>query len=540
MAYRSTSPFTPTRRQAVAYARVSSKEQEREGFSIPSQLKLLRGQTQASDIELVREFVDVETAKEPGRANFSEMLSFLKRQRTCRVLLVEKTDRLYRNLKDWVSIDDLDLEIHFVKENVVLSPDSRSTEKFMHGIRVLMAKNYIDNLGEEVSKGLREKAEEGLWPSFAPLGYLNVEGPDQRRLIVPDPDRAPLVAKLFEWYATGDYSLKEVGRMARQAGFTFRKSGAAIPTATAHRILRKRIYTGDFEWKGRVFQGTHPPIISRELWQRVQDVLDGRATRRPKRRRHQLAFSGLIHCGHCGCSMVGETKKGRYVYYHCTGYRGKCPEPYAREEVIERQFAELFRGLRLEPDVLAWVTKALRESQRDEKRFHEQAVARLQAESAQLNKRLEEMYLDKLDGRVSAAVYDRKSAEWRREQERLLAAIEDHRQANRTYIDAGVRLLELASRAHELFLKQEAAGKRDLLKFVISNSTWRDGQLSISYRPPFDLILEGVSQAVKNVPTNPSKGSPCANFDNWRRGWDSNPRDGCPPTAFPVPRPRPD
>ncbi len=211
--------------------------------------------------------------------------------------------------EDWVSIDDLDLEIHFVKENVVLSPDSRSTEKFIHGIRVLMAKNYIDNLGEEVSKGLREKAEPGLWPSFAPLGYVNAEGPDHRRLIVPDPDRAPLVTKLFEWYATGDYSLKEVGRMARQAGFTFRKSGAPIPTATAHRILRKRIYTGDFEWKGRIFPGTHPAIVSREMWQRVQDVLDGRATKRPKWRRHQFAFSGLIQCGHCGCSMVGETKK---------------------------------------------------------------------------------------------------------------------------------------------------------------------------------------------------------------------------------------
>ena len=228
MAYKSNSPITPTRRQAVAYARVSSKEQDREGFSIPSQLKLLRAHAQACDVELLSEFVDVETAKEPGRANFSEMLSFLKRQRTCRLLLVEKTDRLYRNLKDWVSIDDLDLEIHFVKESVVLSPDSRSTEKFMHGIRVLMAKNYIDYLGEEVSKGLREKAEEGLWPSFAPLGYLNVEGPDHRRLIVPDPERAPLVAQLFEWYATGDHSLKEVGRMAREAGFTFRKSRAPM------------------------------------------------------------------------------------------------------------------------------------------------------------------------------------------------------------------------------------------------------------------------------------------------------------------------
>ena len=125
------------------------------------------------------------------------MLKFLARDRSCRALLVEKTDRLYRNLKDWVLIDELELEIHFVKENVVLSHSSRSAEKFMHGINVLMAKNYIDNLAEEVSKALREKAEQGMWSSYSPLGYRNVETSEGRRGIEPDPERAPLVAQLF-------------------------------------------------------------------------------------------------------------------------------------------------------------------------------------------------------------------------------------------------------------------------------------------------------------------------------------------------------
>jgi site-specific DNA recombinase len=81
----------------------------------------------------------------------------------------KKTDRLYRNLKDWVTLDDFDLESHLVKENIVLSNDSRSSEKFMHGIRVLMAKNSLDNLSEEVKKGMREKAAQGQYPSRAPL-----------------------------------------------------------------------------------------------------------------------------------------------------------------------------------------------------------------------------------------------------------------------------------------------------------------------------------------------------------------------------------
>ena len=165
-------------RQSVVYARVSSKEQEKEGFSIPAQLKLLRDYAAAQSLAVAQEYIDVETAKQTGRANFGEMIARLRAEPAIRVLLVEKTDRLYRNLKDWVTVDELDVEIHFVKEGVVLSRESRSSEKFMHGIKVLMAKNYIDNLSEEARKGMQEKAEQGIWPTKTPLGYRNVTGPD--------------------------------------------------------------------------------------------------------------------------------------------------------------------------------------------------------------------------------------------------------------------------------------------------------------------------------------------------------------------------
>jgi site-specific DNA recombinase len=89
------------------------------------------------------------------------MLALLRANPSCRTILVEKTDRLYRNIRDWVTVDDLDLEVRFVKENAVVSKDSRSSDKFMHGIKVLMAKNYVDNLSEEVKKGQREKAAQG-------------------------------------------------------------------------------------------------------------------------------------------------------------------------------------------------------------------------------------------------------------------------------------------------------------------------------------------------------------------------------------------
>src|SRR5271166_4850163 len=237
----------PARKQAVVYARGSSKEQEKEGFSIPAQLKLLKEYAAAQGFTIAQEYVDVETAKQTGRSAFGEMVAYLKAHPAIRVLLVEKTDRLYRNLKDWVIVDELEVEIHFPKEGVVLSRESRSSEKFMHGIKVLMAKNYVDNLSEETRKGMLEKAEQGIWPSFAPLGYRNVAGSDGKKIIEPDPDSAPIIARLFEWYATGMLSLKEVAERAKATGLTNRKSGRPIPVSTVHTTLRNRLYTGEFE-----------------------------------------------------------------------------------------------------------------------------------------------------------------------------------------------------------------------------------------------------------------------------------------------------
>src|SRR3954468_551932 len=270
------SAANPNRKQAVIYARVSSKEQEKEGFSIPAQLKLLKEYAAANGFAVAQEYVDVETAKQTGRAAFGEMVAYLKAHPSVRVMLVEKTDRLYRNLKDWVTVDELDVEMHFPKEGVVLSRESRSSEKFMHGIKVLMAKNYIDNLSEEARKGMQEKAEQGIWPTKCPLGYRNVAGPDGKKIIAIDPEVAPIVSKLFEWYAHGDLSLKEVARKARDAGFIYRRTGASVPVSAVHSILRNRLYTGLFEWNGKLIQGRHQPLISVELWERVQGVLDGR------------------------------------------------------------------------------------------------------------------------------------------------------------------------------------------------------------------------------------------------------------------------
>jgi hypothetical protein len=313
-------------------------------------------------------------------------------------------------------------------------------------------------------------------------------------VIVPNPETAPIVRQLFEWYATGIYALDEVVTMAREAGLASSRSGKPLGKAGVHKVLCNRIYYGEFGWKGEIYQGNHEPIITRDLWNKVQAALKHRGIKKPRRVKHRFAFSNLITCAHCGCSLVGEIKKKRYVYYHCTGAKGDCPKPYVREELLEREFTELLRGLAFDQEVLDWVTEGLRQSHEDEQREHEEAIARLQAEYARLQKRIEAMYIDKLDGRVGGAFYEAKSSEWRAEQRKIRDSIERHENANETYMDEGVAILELASRAAELFEKQEPREKRRLLNFVLSNSTWDGETLVPEFRQPFDMIAVATSQ----------------------------------------------
>jgi site-specific DNA recombinase len=508
-------------RRGVIYARVSSAEQDREGFSIPAQLKLLREYAAGQTIQIVEEYIDVETAKQSGRTNFGEMIHYLKRHPTVRSLLVEKTDRLYRNLKDWVTVDELKAEVHFAKEGVILSGDSRSSEKFMHGIKVLMAKNYIDNLSEEVRKGMQEKAEQGIWPTVAPFGYRNVAGPDGKRIIEVNHEVAPIIARIFEWYATGQYSLKDAAIKARDEGLVFRKSRKPVPVSTVHAILRNRLYTGVFVWNGETYKGQHQPLISHDLWAQVQDVLDGRNARKVHGANKEFAFSGLIRCGHCGCALVGEIKKQRYVYYHCTGYKGKCGEPYVREEVLENQFSELLRHLRFDDEVLHWIITALKESSADKQRDEDQAIARLEAEIARLRNRCAVAYADKLDGTISEAFFRRMNAQWLEEQDRCLRDLEVHLHGDHKYMDRGIEMLHLAQNAHRLFEVQDPMRKRALLNFVLSNCVWKNQKLTADFKQPFDFLAESIDAADAVVS---GEIDDLAQKQKWLPGPDSNQR----------------
>ena len=526
----------PTLKKAVIYARVSSKEQEREGFSIPAQLKLLREYAERKGFAILSEYTDIETAKRSGRGQFTEMVKFFKaegrkKENGCRILLVEKTDHLYRNFKDYVTLDELELDVHLVKENDILSPDSKSHQKLLHGIKVVMAKNYIDNLSEEIEKGMKEKAEQGIFPSRAPIGYINAICGD-KKFIQPDPVYAPLIRKVYDLYSTGSYSLLEVTRIAHQEGLVSRESGAKVPRGTIAKILNNPVYYGDFIWDHKQYRGSHEPLISREQFNRVQEILDRKAKNRTGVRKHDWTFQGVLFCGHCGCAMVGDLKKGKYVYYHCTGYKGKCPEKYVREEEVSRQVEDALKNLKADPEVLAMMIRALKESHAEESRYHQDVVSILQKERDLLESRLEALYLDKLDKVISAEFFAARSQEWQTKLTDLRAKIDRHGLAHTNYINEGIEFLELSQRALERYKECESAEKRRILNLVLSNSLWMNATFIPKYRQPFDLlsVMNGVGEN-KIAPSGSGEGD----FDKWWSHGESNSRPlACHASALPT------
>jgi site-specific DNA recombinase len=469
--------------RAVLYARVSSKDQEREGFSIPAQLKLLRQYAREQHLTIVREFVDVETAKHSGRRGFGEMIAALRADTSCRTILVEKTDRLYRNIKDWMTVDDLDVAIHFVKENAVVSKESRSSDKFLHGIKVLMAKNYVDNLSEEVRKGLLEKAEQGHWPSRAPVGYLDNLATHR---IEVDRARSALIAKLFEWYATGKYSLKALTAKAHAAGLTHPRSGRRMMKAEIHRILQNPLYTGDFRWHGRMFHGSHDPLIARGTFVAVQAVLNRKPRARYPRQRH--AFMGLLSCARCGCSMTAERKKSKYTYYRCTAFHGRCGNAYIREERLAQLLGGVVDKMQLPERVAKAITARLHASQAELEQARGRSSARFLERQRALQAKIDRGYDDYVERRISDALWARKSAEWETELATVTAELSALKRPTIAYVATGERILELVKRAGILYKTQDPADQRRLLDSVLSNCTFDRGSLCPTYKKPFDLF----------------------------------------------------
>jgi len=470
---------------AVLYTRVSSKDQE-QGFSLGAQRDLLEGYARDNGLRVTGRFEESETAKSGGtRPAFGRMVEFLRPRTSSTVLLVEKTDRLYRNLKDWITLDELKVEIRFVKEGTVISPTSHSSQKFLHGIKVLMAKNYVENLSEEIRKGMTRKAKDGAFPSVAPTGYLNV--PDKSIGITPDPKLGPIVRSLFEKAAGGTQSAQELTRWAKLNGLRSKKGAVLAKDTICANILRNPVYAGTFRWGGKVYEGKYEPLISKATFDRAQRALDGRS--RAKGRVHQFTYAGLVKCGTCGGLMSGDLKRGRYIYYRCAGTKG-CKRFYP-EKVLEDETLRLLSSLQINEAVSEWLLAELEKLH--DQGMDEAALKRLVSRRKALQGLQARAYEDKLLGKIDEAFWAERNAAWQIELAEIngeLLSIENA-PPKADLLAAARKPVELLQVAPTLYVTQEPAEKARLLKTMVSNYTITDGSVSVVLRSPFDVLARG-------------------------------------------------
>jgi site-specific DNA recombinase len=465
---------------AIIYTRVSSREQQQEGFSLGAQAKALRDHADRNDMTVLKAFEDVETAKTSGRKQFNGMVAWLKRNRSCRVLLVEKTDRLYRNLKDAVTLEELDIEIHLVKEGQIISKDAKSQAKLIHGINLVLARNYSENLQEEVKKGMREKASQGGYPGHAPFGYRNNKAD---RTIEIDPVDSPMVIRLMELYATGAHTLSTLRKMLKT------DFGKTMSRNNIHKVLTNRFYIGFFEWAGETYRGTHQLFIDLKIFQRVQETLSGH--NRPKYSRREIAFRGLMTCAHDGCMLTGDVQKQKYIYYRCTGNRGQCNLPRFKEEVLSERLGEPLKALQVPPEIVAKIVAMLHEDQSQVENRLERERVRLEFRLTSIRNRMDSAYVDKLDGKIPEDFWERKMTEWRTEEQQVKLAIDglDSTESTDRALDAQ-RVFELANKAYLLYVSQDSTEKAKLLRMMCSNFSVDAASVTPSYRYPFNLIFE--------------------------------------------------
>lgn len=466
----------------VIYARVSTKEQQVEGYSIPAQVKAMRAFCEAQGLSPVSEFIEAESAGKAGRKQFSSMVGYLEQHPDVRVVVAHKLDRLYRNFRDQITLEDLGVRARYVVGDI---PDTPQGE-LLRDVNLSVAKFYLGNLREEVKKGMDEKVAQGGWPHRAPTGYLNDKN---ARTLVIDPKTAPLVKLAFERYAKGDVSLLTLAGDLNEQGFRSR-SGRLLTHSMLHKLLKNPIYTGRIRYKDALYEGTHERLISDELFETVQEVFNPRQTG-PKRTKHSFALRDYLVCAECGCKVTAEYQKG-FTYYRCTKGKGrdKCSQrKYTREELLLVQLEEILSSIEVTPEIVQMLV-------RDSRALDAQAALDTTSERQQIERSLAELdtkaskLLDGyLEGVVPVEAYRSKADEiaaQRQGFERRLSSLMNGPEDRTAQVE---RVAQEAASARVRFIKADTEGKRRILGALLLNAQLEDGCIvSYQLKRPFEYL----------------------------------------------------
>lgn len=485
---------------AVIYARVSSKEQEETGYSLDAQEKLLNEYAANKTFKVVKVFRVSESANGAKRREvFSEMLDMLQKK-GIHMLICEKTDRLTRNRRDAVVIDewvraDESNQVHFVKENFILTKESRANERLIWGIKVEVAQYYTNNLSEEVKKGQKEKIGQGWLPTQPPLGYRTI-GEKGHKTHVPDENVAPMIKRMFEYYATGNYSLAALVEKMWHEGLRTRK-GKKLVKSRLDDMLNDPFYYGAMRWNGKQYEAKHVRLVSKELFDQVQEMK--RRGNAPHFKRHKFAFSKMMKCGECGGSITAEIQKG-IVYYHCNHYRACTQKPFTPEKQLENQLMQVFDFFgQITPEEAEEIKNRIKADHSQEIAYKETTHKSLSERYAKLQNRLDVLYNDRLDGSITPETWKKKQQEITSEQTDIRAQMERVKSEEAQYFEIWLNILDLARRAREIYLspKRTPDQKRKLMSLIFSNLSLKDKKVSYTLVEPVVVLSKRLHERLE-------------------------------------------
>ena len=385
------------------YARKSTDVEDKQVRSIEDQLSVLRALAKEHGLNIVEEFIEKQSAKVPGRPIFNEMLARIERG-NAQGIICWKLDRLARNPIDGGQISWF-LQKGKIQHIRTHDQSYRPTDNIlMMSVEFGMANQYIIDLATNTRRGLIEKAKRGDYPGLAPIGYLN----DLRtKLVGVDNKEAEVVRRAFEQYAEGNWRLEDVSNFLASEGIKT-KGGRPIRRDQASYMLSNPFYVGLFRYAGELHEGNHEPIISKQLFDKVQKAL--KARQKPQKSHTNnppQAFCGFIRCGACKMMITGEHKTKRqkngnvheYTYYRCTKKSKiiRCTEPQIREEELNKQLSAIIKGYAMPPE---WAVELHKMADKDEQEvirstgFHVQALRDEIKDVSQKLQRLVSAYLD--------------------------------------------------------------------------------------------------------------------------------------------------
>ncbi len=463
------------------YARRSTDEEERQILSIESQVTELREFARKERLVIAQEFTESMSAKVPGRPVFNRMLELAEREGAVG-LLAWHPDRLARNSVDGGRIVYL---LDTGKLSALRFPtfwfENTPQGKFMLTIAFGQSKYYVDNLIENIWRGLRQKLRRGEFPGKPPVGYLNEP---RLRTIVVDPAKAPLARQMFEAYASGSYNLPQLRALVASWGLVTR-SGKPPVLASVKRLLMNQFYVGLFRYNGELHEGSHEPLISRELFEQVQQVM-ARRGRAHAKRKHLFPFVGLLRCGECGGAITAERQKGHH-YYRCTKKKRPCHQPYLREEALAAQLRQAVQTASL-PD--AWAEKMLKKIgdwKGMEAHASGAAVQPLEDKLAALEAKLERLLDTHLDGVVSREEYATRKEKLLLEKSALSARLAEVERQGNHWLEPLERFVRAAHQAHSVASGENLEALKEWTTRIGSNLRLASRTVHLSYENPWRL-----------------------------------------------------